>query len=198
MALTPTASSRSFVGSVIVAAVVATSTPTFAQGTRTSSLPPEPEAFNLTPFIGAGFSGNLENVPVAFGAALGYGWSPRLVFEGEVYFAPNAKQGVISEFDTSVWALSANVLYHFVNQSDRATPYVVTGLGVLTGDAEVSPNIDDTSSVLSWNFGAGVKTAMSRRWGLRADLRYFTGDDFAPDHWRIYGGVVLRRIGLGR
>ena len=37
-----------------------------------------------------------------------------------------------------------------------------------------------------------VKTAMSERWGLRADLRFFNGDDFAPDHWRLYGGVVIR------
>lgn len=94
---------------------------------------PEPESFNVPSFIGACFSGNLENVPVAFGAALGYGWSPRVVVEGEAYFAPGAKQGVISEFDTSVWSLSANVLYHFVNESDRATPYVVTGLGGADG-----------------------------------------------------------------
>jgi hypothetical protein len=28
-----------------------------------------------------------------------------------------------------------------------------------------------------------------------ADLRFFNGDDFAPDHWRLYGGVVIRQFG---
>ena len=70
---------------------------------------------------------------------------------------------------------------------------------MLSGDAdieEISPLVtDDTSTVLSWNFGGGLKTAMNERWGLRTDLRYFNGDDFAPDHWRLYAGVILRRIG---
>jgi opacity protein-like surface antigen len=162
-------------------------------------LPPEPEGFNLTPFLGVGFSGNLENSPAAFGVAVGYGLTPRVVVEGELSFAPGGEQGVITEFDTSVWSLSANVLYHFIGEAENFTPYAVGGLGVLNGDADVeniTPLVeDDTSSVFSWNLGGGVKTAMNENWGLRADLRFFNGKDFAPDHWRLYGGVVLRRIG---
>ena len=163
------------------------------------SLPPEPEAFNITPFLGLGFSGNLENTPASFGVAVGYGLTPRLVVEGDLSFAPGGEQGIISEFDTSVWSLSANLLYHFVAESDNFTPYVAGGLGMLSGDAEiediVGPVDDDTSTVFSWNLGGGIKTGMNENWGLRGDLRFFNGDDFAPDHWRLYAGVVLRRIG---
>lgn len=161
-------------------------------------LPVEPEAFTLTPFLGFGFSGNLENTPATFGVALGYGLTPNVAVEADLSFAPGGEQGVITEFDTSVWSLSGNVLYHFTPDLDF-TPYVAAGLGILSGDADVedlTPLVtDDTSTVFAWNFGGGLKTAMSERWGLRADLRYFNGDDFAPDHWRLFGGVVIRRIG---
>lgn len=161
-------------------------------------MPPEPEGFNITPFVGLGFSGDLENSPASFGVALGYGLTSRVAVEGDLSFAPGGEQGVITEFDTSVWSLSGNVLYHF-SPDQNFTPYVAGGLGVLSGDAEVERVTglvdDDTSTVFAWNFGAGVKTAMSERWGLRADLRFFNGDDFAPDHWRLYGGVVIRQFG---
>jgi hypothetical protein len=50
--------------------------------------------------------------------------------------------------------------------------------------------------VLAWSLGGGgVKTAMNQNWGLRVDLRFFDGDDLAPDHWRLYGRVILRRFG---
>jgi hypothetical protein len=54
---------------------------------------------------------------------------------------------------------------------------------------------DDTTNAFSWNLGGGVKAAMNERWGVRADLRFFNGDDFAADHWRLYGGVIIRNIG---
>lgn len=167
--------------------------------TNPQALDAEPESFNLTGFVGAAFGGGFDGTSSAFGAALGYGWSPRVGLEGEIYVAPSGKQGLVNEYDLNLWAVNANVLYHFLNESNSYTPYVATGLGVLSGDSNIEEvtalNVDDTSTVLTWNFGGGVKTAMDRRWGLRADLRYFTGKDFAPDHWRLYGGVIIRRIG---
>jgi len=85
------------------------------------ALPPETEAFHLTPFVGLGFAGNLENTPGTFGAALGYGWTPRVTVEGDFFVAPGGEQGVIEAFDTNVWSLSANVLYHFIRESSRPT-----------------------------------------------------------------------------
>lgn len=167
--------------------------------TNPQALDAEPESFNLTGFVGAAFGGGFDGTSSAFGGALGYGWSPRVALEGEFYVAPSGGQGLIDEYDLNLTAFSANVLYHFLNESNTFTPYAATGLGVLSGDSNIEEvtglDIDDTSTVLTWNFGGGVKTAMDRRWGLRADLRYFTGKDFAPDHWRLYGGIIIRRIG---
>ncbi len=162
-------------------------------------LPPEPEAWNITPFLGIGFSGNLENTPAAFGVAVGYGLTPELVVEGDLSFAPGGEQGVLAQFDTSVWTLSANLLYHFDLPDRDFTPYAAAGLGIMTGDADaedlIDLPVDDTSTVFSWNLGGGIKTAMNENWGIRGDLRFFNGSDFAPDHWRLYAGVVFRRIG---
>ncbi len=160
-------------------------------------LPPEPEGFTLTPFIGASFSGDLASAPAAFGLAVGYGWSDRISFEGELGLAPSGSMGTLVEFDTSVWTLSANVLYHFVQPS--FTPYVTFGIGVVGSSPDIPtdlfPDVDDRTNTFAWNVGAGLKTAINDRFGLRADLRHFNASDLAPDHWRLYGGVVIRRLG---
>jgi opacity protein-like surface antigen len=162
-------------------------------------LTPEPEAFTFTPFIGIGTSGDYENTPTALGAALGYGIDTRWAVEGELSFLPNGEQGDILEFETSVWTLSGNVLYHFLQED--FTPYATFGLGWMGASADFEDTDldlffdDDTANKFAWNWGAGIKTAMNQNWGVRGDLRFFNGEDLAPDHWRLYGGVVLRRIG---
>ena len=52
-----------------------------------------------------------------------------------------------------------------------------------------------TCSTLAWNYGAGVKAALNNRIGMRGDLRYFNAHEVAPDHFRIYVGLVIRRLG---
>jgi opacity protein-like surface antigen len=198
------------IGGAVLAAVLATAPaaaqqvpapagppPPASQRATFEPLPPEPDGLTLTPFVGAGFSGNLESAPAALGVALGYGWNERVALEGELSIAPNASMGTPIEFDTSFWTLSANVLYHFTRES--VTPYVTAGLGVLGSSPEIPtelfPDVDDRSTTFAWNIGAGVKTAVTERFGLRADLRHFNGSDLAPDHWRLYAGVVVRRLG---
>lgn len=159
-------------------------------------LAPEPERLTLTPFLGFGFGGDFENTPASFGAALGYGMNSRVSVEGELYFAPGGQQGELIEFDSSVWSASANVLYHFV--AEDFTPYVTGGIGLLGADTDAESTgliADDTSTGFAWNWGGGVKSALSERFGLRADLRYVNGDELAPDHWRMYAGFIIRRIG---
>jgi len=189
----------------VAAVAMLASTPAYAQTTTTqpdpqptfAPLQPEPEGFTLTPFLGLDFAGDYENVPAAFGAALGYGANSRVSLEGEVAYSPNGEQGVLTQFDSSVFTLSGNVLYHFV--ADDFAPYVTAGIGVMNTDAAAESTgllSDDTSFGFAWNWGGGLKTALSDRIGLRADLRYFNArEDLAPDHWRMYGGVVIRRIG---
>lgn len=171
---------------------------TTAQGTF-SAMPDEPEGFTITPFIGLGFAGDFENNPTAFGLAAGYGITDRVAIEGDLYFAAGGEQadlGDVIHFDTSVWSLSANVLYHFTGED--FTPYIVGGVGMMAANADVEDVgllPDDTSTEFAWNWGAGIKSAMSDRFGLRADLRFFNGDELAPDHWRLFGGVTIRNIG---
>lgn len=187
------------------AALPLMTTPVFAQTTSDpatttqpafTTMTPEPEGLTLTPFLGFGFAGDFENTPASFGAALGYGMNERVSVEGEVFFAPGGTQGQLIEFDSSVWTASANVLYHFLTED--VTPYVTAGIGVIGADtnAEATGLIeDDTVTEFAWNWGGGVKTALSERFGLRGDLRYVNGNDLAPDHWRMYGGFVIRRLG---
>jgi opacity protein-like surface antigen len=189
-----------FRGLVTIAFVLGVSASTLAQSSQSqgtfSALPEEPEGFTVTPFLGLGFAGDLENSPTTFGVAAGFGLSERLSLEGDVYWAPGGEQGPIVALDTSVWSVSGNVLYHFT--AENFTPYIVGGVGVMGADTnaeELGLEVDDTDTKFAWNWGAGVKSALSERIGLRADLRFFNGDELVPDHWRLVGGVIIRRIG---
>ena len=187
---------------VVFAFSLIAATPALAQGVAAQQpppavapLPPEPEGLTLTPFVDLGFAGDYENTPGGFGVALGYGANNRISLEADFSLTPNGEQGVLAEFDSTVWSLSGNVLYHFLARD--VTPYVALGLGVLGADTEAEDTglvADDTSYELAWNWGGGIKTALSERLGVRGDVRYFNGDDLAPDHWRLFGGVVIRRI----
>jgi OOP family OmpA-OmpF porin len=153
--------------------------------------------WTVTPFIGAGFSGDLESSPLNLGAALAYNWSSRIAFEGQFAYM-NAEQGQLVEFDTNVWTLDANVLYHFAEE--RWIPYLALGLGMMrattdVGDLPVVGDVDDESTELSLNFGGGVKRQLTDRVRLRGDLRYYNGGDLAPDFWRVTAGLTFA---LGR
>ena len=183
-----------FAVTAFLTTVILASSNAFAQAPV--ALPPEPDAFHATPFIGFAFGGDLERAPVILGGAVGYALNPRWAIEGELSFMPDASEGQIVEFDTSLWSLSANVLYHFTGR--RTTPYVTGGLGVVSANAEIEETglvEDDTSTKFAWNWGAGVKSALNNRLGIRGDFRYVTGDELVPDHWRLYGGLIIRRIG---
>lgn len=182
------------------------SAPASAQTTTTAQDPapaftplaPEPEGLTLSGFLGVGFAGDYDNAPAAFGAALGYGANSNVSLEGEVAFVPAGEQGTLTTFDSSMFTLSGNVLYHFLG-TEQFTPYATAGIGMMNTDAEAEGTDlieDDTRFGFAWNWGGGLKTALSDRIGLRADLRYFNArEDLAPDHWRMYGGVVIRRLG---
>jgi opacity protein-like surface antigen len=158
---------------IFVLAFVLAATRTFAQAP--APLTPEPEAWTFTPFVGAGFGGDLESAPVTFGAALGYGLTPHCSVEGEFHFAPDASEGQVIEFDASIFGLSGSALYHF-RPNDDFTPYLAAGLGFATANADldkVGLVGDDTSTKFVWNWGGGMTTAFAERYGIRADLRYF-------------------------
>jgi hypothetical protein len=182
---------------VILTAVFSAPVVGQTQPPATSPMPPEIDRFNITPFMAGSFGGDLQSAPATFGAALGYGANERITLEGEFAVAPNALQGQLIEFDTNYWTLTGNVLYHFTRE--RFTPYAVVGLGVINSNPDTPSfgvDVAETDgSGLVWNFGGGAKAALNNRLGLRADLRYMNASNAAPDHWRLYGGLVFRRIG---
>ena len=151
------------------------------------------DGFNVSPFVGIVFGGNLENAPATVGVALGYG-GQGLGVEGELaYF--KAEQGVLTQFDTSVWLNAINVLWEFAPRGN-AIPYALGGIAWQHTDTDLEgiPGFetveDDTSA--SFAFGAGLKAMLTERAGIRLDLRYVNGRDLAPDFWHLYSGVTWR------
>jgi len=150
----------------------------------------EPGQWTVTPMLGFGFGGNLENSPLALGMATAYNWTDRVSFEGELGYTRSATQGVVTPFDANVVTGSINALYHFA--AENWAPYATVGLGFGHADTDLDPfemGLDDTRTALMLNFGGGVKTRIGDRTNFRAGLRYFNGNDLVPDFWRPYVGL---------
>jgi hypothetical protein len=182
---------------ILIALLVLSPSWALAQTRGVSALSPDVGSISLTPFIGAVFSGDLKNSSSEFGVALGYGANERISLEAEVGFAPGPSQGTLIVFDTKVWTANGNVVYHFLHND--FTPYATVGLGVLGSNPDIAnsllPATDNSTTTFAFNWGGGIKAALNDRVGLRVDLRNFNARELAPDHWRVYAGVVLRRIG---
>jgi opacity protein-like surface antigen len=149
-------------------------------------------AWEVTPFIGAAFGGSLETTPATGGVAIGYGgrgWG----FEGEIARL-KAEQGVPTPFEFTTWTFMLNGTYGF--EREGFTPYGLFGVGFQRVNADLSPVPgvfpDDSATKFAWNLGAGLKSMLTRRAGLRADVRYVGGRDLAPDFVRLYGGFIWR------
>jgi opacity protein-like surface antigen len=152
-----------------------------------------PGHWTVTPFIGVGFSGDVDSATGALGAAAGYVWSDRMSFEGEFNVLPSSEANGVVEVATKVWSLTGNVLYHFSGRT--VVPYGVVGIGFGHASADLgtstSPNVDSSSSEFVLNFGGGVERRWTERLAVRGDLRYFFGGDLVPDYWRLSGGVMF-------
>lgn len=149
----------------------------------------EEGAWTLTPHLGFGFGGNLENSPLNVGLAGAYNWTPRVGFEGELGYLRAGRQGVPTQFDTSVFTGNFNVLYHFA--VENIAPYGTVGLGFGRANVDFTPIgfAEDTSTELMLNFGGGVKANLTDNVNFRAGIRYFNGSDLVPDFWRPYVGL---------
>lgn len=154
-----------------------------------------PGEWILTPFVGIGLSGDLDNATGLVGGALGYIWNDRTALEGEVSYLPSSEASGLVEVDTQVLNLTANLLYHFSGRNSWV-PYGAVGMGFGHSNADVKgvPDdaFDDTSNAFVFNFGGGVERRMTPRLSFRGDLRYFFGSDLVPDYWRLSAGVGFR------
>lgn len=180
---------------VNAAAAQTTSSPRPAPAPSTTTI--DPGHWTVTPFIGFGFSGDVDSATGAFGAAAGYVWNGRLSFEGEFNALPSSESNGLAEVDTSAWSVTGNALYHFSGR--RVSPYGVIGIGLGHGSADVDdsavPSAATSSTEFVVNFGGGVERKLANRFGVRGDLRYFFGGDLVPDYWRLSGGLM---VDLGR
>jgi opacity protein-like surface antigen len=163
-----------------------------------SAQPSSESVWTVTPFIGAGFGGDIEDKTANLGVAAAYNWTPRLAIEGELAYSGEGADNDFFEFGTSLWTFSGNAIYHFTG-NDRFLPYATAGLGLMhtsfdveVGNSEVA---DGSNSELAVNLGAGLKTHLTRRAHLRGDIRFFNGGDVDDNFWRAYAGVLLM---LGR
>lgn len=149
----------------------------------------------------AGVTGTLTYLrDGAFGAELLAGFTPDLDFD----VAPTDDSSVGNYMANGVAALPLGV-------DGRWQPFVSAGLGAMTISSEFANgentellNVDDTQ--LGGNVGVGLMT-FSDRWGVRGDVRYFTGlsdddseidaidsNDFLSnvDYWHANIGVAYR------
>jgi opacity protein-like surface antigen len=158
---------------------------------------PEAKTWSVTPFLDASM-GMGEPGPrnsLGLGVAVSYDWTRNLAFEADLgHFFDVA--GDDANVDWSISTFSANAVYHFDTQ--HVTPYATFGLGLERSAFEVkNPDVlalypDLSATEFAFNFGGGVKYALTGRWHARADLRRFQANDLAPDHWRLYGGLSWR------
>lgn len=153
-----------------------------------------PGHWTATPFVGFGFSGDLDSPTGLFGVAGGYVWNPRWSFEGEFTVLPSSENSGVIEAESTVWTLAANALYHFSGRD--WVPYAVGGIGfghsgVDLDDFDDNDLFDDSSNEFIANFGGGVERLIANNVGFRGDARYFFAGDLVPDYWRISVGLTF-------
>jgi OmpA-OmpF porin, OOP family len=176
-------------GVMVLAAGLATASAAQAQ----PSALPEPNTFDLTPFIGFGF-GYSDGFDVSdgtflLGVAGAYNFTTQLAVEGELGIIPDIA-GDTPDLDISVQTFSANGVYHFDTRS-AVVPYATLGLGFGRIGVD-STSGDDSNTEFAFNLGGGVKYPINDRLAVRGDVRYFNVNDLNPNFWRIYGGVTFR------
>jgi hypothetical protein len=169
---------------------VAAQQPAAGQTTTTIS----PGHWTATPFVGFGFSGDLDSGTGLFGIAGGYVWNPRWSFEGEFTMLPSSENSGVIEAESTVWTLAANALYHFSGR--EWVPYGVAGIGfghagVDIDDPVLGNVLDETSNEFIANLGGGVERLIGNNVGFRGDVRYFFGGDLVPDYWRVTAGLTF-------
>jgi opacity protein-like surface antigen len=185
---------------IVTTMLIANATSGAAQSASSSpQVPQQAGAWSVAPFVGFGFSGDLDSAAGAFGVAGGYAWSPTITLEGELNILPSSENGGLVEVDSNSWSLTGNILYHFAPRAVQ--PYAVFGMGVGHSSVDADEvngipavNTDPSSTEFVVNLGGGVERALRHNIILRGDMRYFFGGDLVPDYWRLGVGI---RFALG-
>lgn len=150
--------------------------------------------WTVTPFVGVGFSGDLDSGTAAVGVAGGYVWSPRVSFEAELDVLPSSENNSLLAVSGSSWSLTGNALYHFAGRT--WVPYGVAGIGFghaspdLTSTDPLFDSVDSSTAFVA-TIGGGVERAFQNNTAFRGDFRYLFGGDLVPDYWRLSAGITL-------
>src|SRR6185369_5253204 len=125
------------------------------------------ETFSLTPFVGGyTFDGkqHLATAPV-FGLRAGYNFTDRFGAEG--LFDYTRSEGTLDDQKTNLYNYSLNLLYNFCPKN-RLVPFLTAGYGGMTFD----PQGGSAFTKGAFNYGAGVKYALSKSMELRGEVRH--------------------------
>jgi len=157
--------------------------------------PIAPGEISITPFVGFGFSGDLDSGTGVVGVAGGWNYNSKISIEGEFSLLPSPEINGAVEVDSTVWNLTGNLLYHFARKNNF-TPYAVAGIGFGHASVDVDNTIlqglvDPSSTQFVANIGGGIERPFSDRLRFRGDLRYLFGGDTVPDYWRLSVGVSI-------
>jgi OOP family OmpA-OmpF porin len=175
--------SSTWIGAGLMAAAFVTITPTRALAQN------KPQTWDVTPFLGINFAGDLDGASPGVGVAGAYNWSENLAFEGEFSWIPDAVGGD-NNVDEPITTLSANGVYSF-NTGSKVTPYATLGIGLGHTSVTVKNPANEASETgFQVNLGGGVKVPVTEKLTVRGDLRYFHTND-QPSFVRLYGGVVF-------
>jgi opacity protein-like surface antigen len=128
---------------------------------------------------------------LAYGAAIGYGFSNNFRMEGEIAYQKNdldktnAKDGDIELYgNSSSTTLLLNGYYDFKNRS-AFTPFIGGGIGLATVKVNNfkcdSRNIDDKDGAPAFQATAGIGYALTRQVTLNLKYRYFWTSDLTFD-----------------
>lgn len=163
--------------------------------------------------IGSAFAASAEDPAAGFGGALTYLKDGAIGAEFLAGYTPDLDLSLAPTDDSTVNNFMVNGVAALpLGEEGRFQPFVSGGLGAMTiasefpgADTDDLFEVDDTQ--LGGNVGVGLM-AFNENWGVRSDLRYFTGfggdeddpidvideNDFLSDvdFWRANVGVAYR------
>jgi opacity protein-like surface antigen len=169
--------------------------------------PPAHAQWVITPDLGMNIAGDVEHGKGGPGGSVGY-FAGRLGFEldfqryqhffkdSEVFpldpgAPPNCTATATSctDIDTDAWGVTGNVVVPIrIKGAPKWRPYGTAGLGLIHAWTNER---DRQQNDLGFNVGGGVMFSLSKRVGLRADVRYFRAfaDENKPDgvYFKDYG-----------
>ncbi len=125
---------------------------------------------------------DIANAPL-HGIGLGYNFTPHIGIEGTMSHVNS--DATPSDDNRNLYIYRVDAMYHFL--SDREfVPYIAAGIGALSLHSEI--NGTDTNGLI--NYGAGLKTFITERLTIRADIRHIIDYDDSYNNFACTLGLT--------